>query len=89
MLTGRCLHDIHIPTEAVGYRDTQCTNVNHIESINKMYNDIVNSLIDTGDESSQNKKRSYRNKPGWAEYVVSLYDSSRKVRHLWVNAGKP
>jgi hypothetical protein len=67
MLTERCLHGIHIPTEAVGCRDTQCTNVNHIESINKMYNDIVSSLIQAGEESSKNKKRSYTNKPGWAE----------------------
>ena len=36
MLTERWLHAIHIPKEAVGCRDTQCTNVNHIESLNKM-----------------------------------------------------
>ena len=67
MLTEKCLHDIHIPTEAVGCREIQCTNVNHIESLNKKYNDIVNSLIQAGEKSSQNKKRSYTNKPGWAE----------------------
>ena len=33
--------------------DTQCTNVNHIESLNKMYNNIVNSSIQAGEESSQ------------------------------------
>ena len=86
MLTERCLHDIHIPTEAVGCRDTQCV---HIESLNKMCNDIVNSLIQAGEESSQNKKRSYTNKLRWAEYVDSLYDTSRDVRHMWVIAGKP
>ena len=80
MLTERCLHDIHIPTVAVGCRDTQCTDENHIEPLNKMYNDIVNSLIQAGEESSQNKR--YKNKPGWAEYVDSLYDTSREVRHV-------
>jgi len=35
MLNERCLHDIHIPTEAVGCRDTQCTNVSHIQFLNK------------------------------------------------------
>ena len=89
MLTERCLHDIHIPTEAVvGYRVTQCTNVSHTESINKIYNDIVNSLIQAGEESSQYKKRSYTNKLGWTEYVDSLYNTSRDVRHTWVNPGK-
>ena len=67
MLTERCMHDIHVPTEAVGCRDTHCTNVNYIEFINKMYNDIVNSLIQAGEDSSQNKKRTFTNKPGWAE----------------------
>ena len=89
MLTEGCLHDIHVPTEAVGCRDTHCTNVDHFESLNKMYNDIVSSLIQAGEESSQTKKRAYINKPGWAEYVDSLYDTSREVRHMWVNAGKP
>ena len=49
----------------------------------------MNSVIQAGEESSQNKKRLYTNKPGWAEYVDSLYDTSREVRHMWVNAGKP
>ena len=56
MLTEGCLHDIQVPTEAVGCRDTHCTNVNHFESLNKMYNDIVSSLIQAGEESSQTKK---------------------------------
>ena len=89
MLTERCFHDIHIPTEAVGYMDAQCMNVNHIKSLNKLYNDIVNTLIQAGEEFSQNKKRSYTNKPGQAEYVGRLYDTSREVRHMWVNAGTP
>ena len=40
-------------------------------------------------QNVNNKKRSYTNKPGWAEYVDSLYDTSREVIHMWVNAGKP
>ena len=63
-------------------------NVNHIKYLNKLYDDIVNSLIQAGEECLQNKKRSYTNKPGWPDYVDSLY-TSREVRHMWVNAGKP
>ena len=77
VLTERCLHDIHIPTEAVGCRDTHCMNVNHIKSLNKLYNDTVNSLIQAGEELAQNNK-SYTNKLGWAVYVDSLYDTSRE-----------
>ena len=76
ILSERCLHDIHIPTDAVGCRDTQCTTVNHIKSLNKLY-----SLIQACEKFSQNKKRSYTNKPGWVEYVDSLYDTSSLRLH--------
>ena len=32
---------------------------------------------------------SYINKPGCAEYVDNLYDTSREIRHVLVNAGTP
>ena len=40
MFTERCLHDIHIPKEAVRCRDIQRTSVNHIISLNKLHSDI-------------------------------------------------
>ena len=37
----------------------------------------------------QNDKKKYTHKPGWAEYVDNLYDTSREIRLMWINAGKP
>ena len=37
----------------------------------------------------QNDKKKYTHKPGWAEYVDNLYDTSREIRQMWINAGKP
>ena len=35
------------------------------------------------------QKKKYTHKPGWAEYVDNLYDTSREIRQMWINAGKP
>ena len=37
----------------------------------------------------QNDKKKCTHKPGWAEYVDNLYDTSREIRQMWINAGKP
>ena len=55
----------------------------------KLYSDIVNSLIQPGEQIMQNDKKKYSHKPGWAEYVDDLYDTSREIRQIWINAGKP
>ena len=39
--------------------------------------DIVNSLIQPGEQIMQYNKKKYTHKPGWAEYVDNLYDTSR------------
>ena len=83
------LHEIYIPTEAVSCKNVHCSDENHIDAINKLYSDIVNSLIQPGEQIMQNDKKKYSNKPGWAEYVDNLYDTSREIRQMWINAGKP
>ena len=37
----------------------------------------------------QNDRKKYTHKPGWAEYVDNLYDTSREISQMWINAGKP
>ena len=88
-LTDKSLHEIYIPTEAVSCKNVHCSDENHIDAINKLYSDIVNSLIQPGEQIMQNDKKKYSHKPGWAEYVDDLYDTSREIRQMWINAGKP
>ena len=88
-LTDKSLHEIYIPTEAVSCKNVHCSDENHIDAINKLYSDIVNSLIQPGEQIMQNDKKKYSHKPGWAEYVDDLYDTSREIRQIWINAGKP
>ena len=37
----------------------------------------------------QNDKKKYTYKPGWAEYVDNLHDTSREIKQMWINSGKP
>ncbi len=73
----------YIPTEAVSCKNVHYSDENHIDAINKLYSDIVNLLIQPGEQIMQNDKKKYTHKPGWAEYVDNLYDHlvtlSRKV----------
>ena len=43
MLTD--LPEIHVPTEVIGCKNINCNDENHVHAVNKMYNDIVSSLL--------------------------------------------
>ena len=77
------------PREVIGCKNINCSVENHIHAVNKMYNDIVSSLLPTGEQITHKNKKNYTHRPGWAEYVDDLYDASRKTRGMWVNGGKP
>ena len=53
-LTDKSLHEIYIPTEAVSCKNVHCSVENHIDAINILYSDIVNSLIQPGEQIMQN-----------------------------------
>ena len=57
----------YIPTDAVCCRIVHCSDENHIDAINKLYSDIVISLIQPGEQIMQNDKKKYTHKPGWFE----------------------
>ena len=53
-LTDKSLHEIYIlPKEAVGCKTVHCSDENHIDAVNKLYSDIVNSLIHPGEQIMQ------------------------------------
>ena len=83
------MHAIYIPTEAVSCKNVHCSGENHIDAINKLHSGIVNSLKQHGEQIMQNDKKKYTHTPGWAEYVDNLFDTSREIRQMSINAGKP
>ena len=64
-LTDKSLHEIYIATEAVGCKHVgiHCSDENHIDAINKLYSDIVNSLIQPVEQIKQSDKKKYTHKP--------------------------
>ena len=46
-LTDKLLHEIYIPTEAVGCKNVHCSDENHIDAINKLYNDNITIYLHT------------------------------------------
>ena len=69
--------------------DANCSDSDHKNLIDKLYGDIVKCLVDSSEVITAKKKNSHYNKPGWSNYVSDLYNSSKYVHQLWVNAGKP
>ena len=56
----------------------------YIDAVNKLYNEIVNSTIQPGEQIMQNDKKKYTHKPACAEYGDNLYDTSREIRQMWI-----
>ena len=59
ILTDNSLREIFIPKEAIGSKNVHCSDENHINAIHKMYTDIVNSLMQLGEQIMQNDKKTY------------------------------
>ena len=55
-LTNKSLHEIYIPSEAVSCKNVHCSDGNHIDAINKLYSDIVNSLIQPCEQIMEDNK---------------------------------
>lgn len=70
--------------------DTKCNIEKHKVDIERFYNDIVDCLKTAESEVFGDKKsKQYTVRPGWSEYVSSIYAESREIWKLWKDAGKP
>ena len=81
-MTESNLQSIHIPCEALHCKDVECTNVIHLNDVNKFYNDIVYVLCEGGDvvsDISSNGTNTARNnyRPGWNGHVDELHNMAR------------
>ena len=74
--------------ELVGCTDMNCHNRNHIEHIDKYYNDICNCLTTASSDTIGNRSNNNHNKPGWSEHVAELHDIARECLRYWRIHGK-
>ena len=75
--------------ELVGCTDMNCHNRNHIERIEKYYNDICNCLNTASSDTIGNRSNKNHNKPGWSEHVAELHDIARECLRYWRIHGCP
>ena len=89
-LTDKSLNEIYIATEAVSCKITHCSDENHIDAINRLYSDTVNSPIQPGEQIMQNDKKTYtQNLDGMSILIIHVYDTSREIIQMWINASEP
>ena len=88
-LTDEKLTNIKPLAEPFACSDLLCKNEAHVTHLENIYNEIVESLVTSGNIASRRGPKNYVHRPGWSEYVSELYDTSHETRKLWLNHGKP
>ena len=70
--------------------DIKCTNSNHIDALNAMYNDVTDCLRECGYEAIGTKSfKHYKCVPGWNDYVKEHHQVARDAFIMWRDQGKP
>ena len=86
--TDDYLGEIRLQANTFACTDLKCDNDMHKDNIDKLYKDIVHSMVLSG-EKIASKHNNNNNRPGWNDYVSDLYESSRETRLIWLANGKP
>ena len=65
--------------------DPACKDKHHQADIDKMYNGIIKSLVDAGNETFGNKqvKSHFHPVPGWNDYVKVAHEEAREAFLMW------
>ena len=90
-ISDRLLSDICIPTEALCCKNTNCSNVEHAQSISKFYDDIIDGLHIAGTKISSGTSRNNSSctVAGWNDHLKELHSIARDAFQLWRECGKP
>ena len=81
-LTDEKLTNIKPLAEPFACSDLLCKNEAHVTHLENIYNEIVESLVTSGNIASRRGPKNYVHRPGWSEYVSELYDTSHEARKL-------
>ena len=73
--TDDYLGEIRLQANTFACTDLKCDNDIHKDNIDKLYKNIVNSMVLSG-EKIASKHNNNNNRPGWNDYVSDLYESS-------------
>ena len=90
LMTEIYLSRLSIPRDALGCRDIDCQDENHIKSTKQLYDSICKCFTDgSRNVFGVSKRGNFNCKPGFNDYVKELHDVARKRFVAWREANKP
>ena len=84
------LSNVSFDHQAVACRDPNCNDTSHLNSIDKLYNDITVALEAATAESLPTKsKGNSHNIPGWNQHIKDYHSIARDAFLMWRDNGSP
>ena len=87
--TDTLLQEVTIPSDTLTCRNVNCTDLNHRDNLETLYNTIVDKLGLAGRDMLKAHNHGGRARPGWNDYAADLHQSARECFLLWRDLGKP
>ena len=89
-LTDHHLSNIKLSHRLLLCDDINCKDPSHISDLDRMYEDIIESLRVSGEELiNQQKKSNHRPIAGWNEYCKEAHSNARDAFLIWTDNNKP
>jgi len=90
-MTKSYISSINLPVEALSCQDIHCKCDKHRQAIDKLYQDICNTLHECSKACIESVSSTSNNHvtPGWNDYIKDLHHEARSAYVMWRDLGKP
>ncbi len=89
MLSKVSLSNVYLDHSMILCDDVNCKDPSHTAAIERMYNEIVDSLYEAGVECCGKKESPYKQVAGWHDLCADHHTQARDAFHLWCINGRP
>ena len=87
--TDELLKLLNVPSDILVCRNVKCTKPDHVNALNKLYDEIINCLTTASEPLYKFVKCNAAQKPGWNEHAANLHEVARDTFLMWQDQGKP
>ena len=87
--TEQNLSKAHLNLTLLMCEDTNCTDPSHLALIRAFYNEIVDALLDAGNQLAETTTQKLPVIPGWNEMCAEIHSQARNCFLQWRSAGSP
>ena len=87
--TKEKLMNIILPVSTLSCNNVECTDASHLAEIDKLYKDVCDSILTSGQQTLRNISCKNANNyvvPGWNDYVDEAHDEARHHYIIWRNS---